>query len=129
MSETKNYRNRWLHIRLTADEHKSICSQFEKTSCRKLSEYLRKVLLNKNITVLHRNQSLDDFMAEMIQLRNELNHIGNNFNQSVKKLHTLDHIPEIKTWAMLNENSKKMFFQKTAEIKTHLNKIADKWLQ
>ncbi|OIQ93628.1 hypothetical protein GALL_243870 [mine drainage metagenome] len=68
-------------------------------------------------------------MAEMMQLRNELNHIGNNFNQAVKKLHTLDHVPEIKTWVILNENSKKTFFQKIDEIKNRINKISDQWLQ
>ncbi len=129
MSETKKNRSRWLHIRLTEDEHNSIYKQFEKTTCRKLSDFARRILFNRKVTINTRNQSLDDFMAEMMQLRNELNHIGNNFNQSVKKLHTLDNIPEIKMWAMSNESSKKDFMKKVDEIKIHLNKISDKWLQ
>lgn len=129
MSETNNNRNRWLHIRLTEDEYNSINKQFEKTTCRKLSDFVRRILLNRKMTVYIRNQSLDDFMAEMIQLRNELSHIGNNFNQSVKKLHTLDSIPEIKMWAILNESSKKAFMKKVDEIKIYINKISDKWLQ
>ena len=129
MSETKKNRSRWLHIRLTEDEHNSIYKQFEKTTCRKLSDFARRILFNRKVTINTRNQSLDDFMAEMMQLRNELNHIGNNFNQSVKKLHTLDNIPEIKMWAMSNESSKKNFMKKVDEIKIHLNKISDKWLQ
>ena len=48
----------------------------------------------------------------MILLKNELNAIGNNFNQAVHKLHTLDHVPEIKAWAILNESSKKIFHEK-----------------
>jgi predicted GNAT family acetyltransferase len=129
MSEIKNNRHRWLHIRLTEDEHNSIYKQFKNTTCRKLSDFARRILFNRKVTVNTRNQSLDDFMAEMMQLRNELNHIGNNFNQSVKKLHTLDNIPEIKMWAMSNESSKKDFMKKVDEIKIHLNKISDKWLQ
>ncbi len=129
MSDKKNNRSKWLHIRLTEDEHSSLSRQFEKTTCRKLSEYARKILFNRKLTVNTRNQSLDDFMAEMIQLRNELNHIGNNFNQAVKKLHTLDGIPEIKLWALHNESSKKAFQNKVNEIKIQINKISDKWLQ
>ena len=37
------------------------------------------------LVATYRNQSLDDFMTEMMQLRSELNSIGNNFNQAVKK--------------------------------------------
>jgi hypothetical protein len=40
---------------------------------------------------------LDDFMIEMIALRNELTAIGNNYNQTVKRLHTLDNVADIKT--------------------------------
>ena len=56
---------------------------------RKLSDYARKILLGKPIVATYRNQSLDDFMTEMFVLRNELNAIGNNFNQVVKRLHIL----------------------------------------
>jgi ribosome biogenesis protein Nip4 len=65
----------------------------------------------------------------MILLRNELNSIGNNFNQSVKKLHTLDEISEIKIWAILNEKSKEILIKKVDEIKEKINQISDKWLQ
>jgi len=48
------------------------------------------------IVTTYRNQSFDDYMAKMIRLRNELNGIGNNFNQAVKKLHTLHQIVEFR---------------------------------
>ena len=67
------------------DEYSKINKKFSNSTCRKLSEYARRVLLDKVITVSQRNQSLDDFMTEMIRLRNGLNAIGNNLNQSAKK--------------------------------------------
>src|SRR4051794_5236181 len=103
MSEIKNNRSRWLHIRLKEDEYTKIDKKFSNSTCRKLSEYARRVLLDKAITVNQQNQSLDDFMTEMIKLRNELNALGNNFNQSVKKLHTLSQLYELKAWIILNE--------------------------
>jgi hypothetical protein len=68
-------------------------------------------------------------MAEMIILRNELNGIGNNFNQSIKKLHTLQHIPEFRNWIITYDLEKKVLFNKVDEIKNRINKIADEWLQ
>ena len=108
-------------IRLKPDEYGKIHSKFKSTTKRKLSEYIRAVLLEKPLTVFTRSKSLDDFISEMILLRNELNSIGNNFNQSVKKLHTLDEISEIKIWAILNEKSKEIFIKKVEEIKEKMN--------
>src|ERR1051325_4458904 len=105
MSNTKKNLSKWLHIRLKEEDYNKINSKFSKSTCRKLSEYARRVLLDKVITVNQRNHSLDDFMTEMIKLRNELNAIGNNLNQSVKKLHTLSQLPEFKSWLLLNENN------------------------
>lgn len=65
----------------------------------------------------------------MILLRSELNSIGNNFNQSVKRLHTIDQISDIKTWAILNEKSKEIFLKKVDEIKEKFNQISDKWCE
>lgn len=129
MSEQKNNRVKQLQIRLTATEYKKITSGFSRSTKRKLSEYIRSILLDKPITVYTRNQSFDDFVSEMILLRYELRAIGNNFNQSVKKLHTASSDTEIKTWALLNENSKQEFFKKVDEINFKISQIADKWSQ
>jgi ribosome biogenesis protein Nip4 len=129
MSEQKDIRNKWLHLRLSEAEYKKIQNGFSKSTKRKISDYVRSILLNKPITVYTRSKSLDDFISEMILLRSELNSIGNNFNQSVKRLHTLDEISEIKVWAILNEKNKEIFIKKVDEIKGKINQISDKWLQ
>ncbi len=129
MSETKDNRYKWLHIRLKEDEHSKIHMKFSASACRKLSEYARRVLLDKVITVYQRNRSLDDFMTEMIHLRNELNSIGNNFNQSVKKLHSISQLPEFKNWIMQNENHYKILLEKVDQIKNKINQISDEWLR
>lgn len=98
MSKENDTRTKWLHLRLKPEEYARLHRQFRKTTCRKLSEYARKMLLGKPVTTTYRNQSLDDFMAEMMRLRNELSGLGNNFNQAVKKLHTLSRITEFRDW-------------------------------
>jgi hypothetical protein len=72
---------------------------------------------------------MDDFMTELILLRNELNAIGNNYNQVVKKLHLLQTIPEFKTWLFINESAKESLVKKVDEIKLRINQFSDKWSQ
>ena len=64
-------------------------------------------------------------MAEMMQLRSELNSIGNNFNQAVNKLHSLSQIPEFKHWLITYEIEIQALLNKIDEIKNRINKIAD----
>ena len=68
-------------------------------------------------------------MAEMIRLRNELHNIGNNFNQAVKKLHTLQKTEEFKSWLLLFETTRKILLEKIENIKQKIAQISDKWLQ
>ncbi len=68
-------------------------------------------------------------MAEMMQLRTELNSIGNNFNQAIKKLHTFGQIAGFRNWIITYELEKKTLLNKVDEIKNRINKIADEWLQ
>ena len=127
--EEQNNRTKWLHLRLTPDEYQKIMKEFNKSTCRKISDYARKNLLQKPIISTYRNQSLDDFMSEMIRLRGELNAIGHNFNQAVKKLQTLHQISDFKHWLISYELEKKILFNKVDEIKKHIQKFAESWLQ
>lgn len=127
MKKQKLTRTKIIMVRLTIPEYEELLKKYRSTICRKLSNYLRNVLISGQVTVLMRNQSLDDFMAEMIALRKELNSIGNNFNQSVHRLHLLEKIPEFRIWIMQSEDEKKMLLQMIAEIKNRINQFAEKW--
>jgi hypothetical protein len=129
MSEKNANRVRIVSMRLSIEEYDKMEAKFKTTTCRKLSEYMRNVLLEKKITVFTRNKSMDDFMAELIRLRTELNAVGNNFNQVVKKLHLLPSSTELKIWIMVNESAKEGVLKKIDEIKLSINKFSDKWSQ
>ena len=129
MSEEKTNRSKLLQVRLTPAEQEKINNVFSKSTCRKLSDYVRKKLLDKPIAIYQRNQSLDDFKTEMMVLRNELNAIGNNYNQVVKRLHSLQHFEEVKAWLLLNESTKQILLNKVEEIKLKISKINDQWLR
>ena len=129
MEENLKNRTKWLHLRLTTKEYELLHSQFKKSTCPKLSDFARKNLLQKPIVQKYRNESLDEIMGELIQLRVELNAIGNNFNQAVKKLHTLQQIPEFKVWIIQYESQKYKLLFFIEEIKNNIQNIAQKWLQ
>ena len=129
MGRENSNRTRIIGLRLTPAEYAKIERKWKASTCRKLSDYVRHNLFEKPVTTYYRNQSMDNFMAEMIQLRNELNHIGNNFNQAVKRLHTLNQIAEFRSWLIAYEVEKKTLFNKVDEIKKHIQKIAESWLQ
>jgi hypothetical protein len=128
MSEQKQKTKSWISFRVKPEEYDKIYGHFEKTTCRKLSEYARNILLQKPVTVKFRNQSADDFLSEIIQLKKELNAIGHNYNQSVKKLHTLNHDSEVKKWLSENEIIQQSFHSKTQQIFLKMDQIYRQWL-
>ncbi len=129
MEKKNSFRTRIIGLRVTLKEYEQIEEKCKNSTAKKLSEFIRRVLFEKPVTMYQRNKSLDDFMAEMMLLRNELNGLGNNFNQAVKKLHSLQQIPEFRNWIITFEIEKIILFNKVDEIKNRINKIADEWLQ
>jgi hypothetical protein len=123
MRKQKEIRSKWVTIRFNETERNKLEKLYKKTTCNSIGEYSRSVLLKEPVTVFFRNQSADDFLEEILLLRKELNAIGNNFNQTVHKLHSLDSIPEIKTWAILNEVSKNLFKKKMEDISKKMTEL------
>lgn len=107
----------------------SLTTLFKMTTERALSNYLRKVVLQKPVIVKYRNESADEFLKEMLQLKKELNAIGNNFNQAVKKLHVLDKIPEFRFWINQHYGLHTEMVAKIEQIKLRMNQLYEKWSQ
>ena len=129
MRPKKERRDYGLTIKLTEKELEIIKEKFSNSVYRNFSEYHRKKLLDKPIKVFIRNKSMDEFMAEMIRLRNELHAISNNYNQSVKKLYDIQHITEVCSWLKSYEKTCQPLLQKIEEIKSRISKFNTLWLQ
>lgn len=114
---------RWITIRVKPDEYIAIYKLFKQTTHKKLSQYVRKVLLQKPVVIQYKDASTTEILAALNQLSRELSAIGNNFNQTVHKLHTLDHVPEIKIWAELTESGRQNLLKKVDEIRQSLIEI------
>lgn len=129
MKEKNSNRKKWLTIRLNQKEYDQVCKHFTGSSEAALSSYARTILLQKPVATTIRNQSVDDMMTEIIALRNELKAIGKNFNQAVKKLHTLRQMKEMEHWLVVYEMDKRSLEKHYAEIELQIKKMTAKWLQ
>lgn len=129
MKEKPNIRDKWLHVRLNKEEYNQLKRSFGRTTEQKLSVYARKILLGKPMIQGTRDRSLEDILAVLVKLRLDLNGIGNNYNQVVHKLHTLDHIHEFKAWINAHEQEQKAMLDHIESIRDYLDKTAVKWLR
>jgi MobC-like protein len=122
-------RNKMVVVRMNETEFEQAEKFRKKTTERYPSTYMRKLSLQKPVTVKYRNESADDFLLDMLNLKKELNAIGNNFNQAVHKLHLLDKIPEFRVWVQQYDGLQKTLMSKVEEIKLRMNQLYEQWLQ
>ncbi|MBY0536748.1 MAG: hypothetical protein K2P88_12940 [Chitinophagaceae bacterium] len=122
-------RKKMVVVRMNEREINQLTKLQQKTTEKDTSAYLRKVALQKPVTVKYRNESADDFLLDMLHLKKELNAIGNNFNQAVHKLHILDKIPEFRVWVQQYDGLQKVLISKVEEIKLRMNQLYEQWLQ
>ena len=101
MEKQEENRTRRVIVRFKPIEFELLEKRFKKTMFRKLSEYTRNVLLEKNITVTYRDKAMDDVLEELILLRRELNAIGNNLNQAVRNINAAHGHADVRLWANL----------------------------
>lgn len=122
-------RSIFFKFRINISELEMLKKLQQQSTERSISNYVRKVALQKPVIIKYRNQTADDFLTEMLQLKKELNAIGNNFNQTVHKLHMLDKIPEFRTWLRFYQGLHQTVVMKIEEINVRVNKLYEQWLQ
>lgn len=92
-----NNPKRFLSIRLTPAELQEVYKQLKSTTCRSLTEYVRKVVTRKPVIVKFRNQSADELLLIMIDIKNSLEKIAEQSDEQVKQK-LLPEIEEIKAF-------------------------------
>ncbi len=121
-------RTKRLTIRLTEREYSALVSAYKKTIYRQLAFYARKMILGKPVTVIYRDRSMDDFMHQLIKLRNDLNAVGNNFNQIVKKINSINDQNLTSIWLPYAQVLQKELIERIEAIQKRINDFSDKWL-
>lgn len=129
METENNNRKRRIYVRLTEKEFTTLESRCKNTTCRSVSDYVRHCLFSKTITTITRDASADEALMQMSLLNRELNAIGSNFNQLVRKVNATSQTAEITGLLLLFESQKKTMFSKIDEVKEQLQKLTEIWLQ
>jgi hypothetical protein len=120
-------RTKRLILRLKPDEYEKIEKRRQKSMCRSMSEYSRSVLLKKPVIFTYRNRSMDDVLEELIQIRNELNYIGINFNQAVHKLNSVMGMPDSELWQAALIVLRDQLEPSIREIKEKMDDYSEIW--
>lgn len=129
MAEENTSRKRRMTLRLTGDEYAELEQNWKNSTVRKLSEFVRRLLFGRKVTVYTRNKSQDELLAELGLLRRELNAIGVNFNQAVHRLNMLDHSPQMQAWIARFEQDRERYFSAVHNIELRLKLLNSAWLQ
>jgi hypothetical protein len=87
--KTLSAQSRRITLELSIEEFGNLQGRLLSSTCQDIGELLHDIILNGTAAVGHRNPSDDDFVTVAAGLKNELNAIGKNFNQAVKKLHQI----------------------------------------
>src|ERR1700734_2519786 len=125
----KELRSRNFTIRLTPEEYAGLQERFHGTTHRVFSDYIRDLIHQRPVTTRYRNQSLDEFIPVALALKNELQAIGRNFNQALKRINSLPHAGDLKDNLEYFAAEEFAVQQKVEEIKNCLIKIYELWLQ
>jgi hypothetical protein len=67
-----NKRSRHFELVMTEMEYDAFIEAYKNTLYRSKSEYARRLLLGKPVTILYRNRSLDEFIEAAVGIRKEL---------------------------------------------------------
>lgn len=124
---TNKNRIRRITIRLTEQEYQKLLQGLKQSVDRKLSDHARKLLSGKPVKMLVRNQSMDVFTEEMAVLRKELNALGNNFNQVVKRINSVLDLPQLQFWLKTAEGLQQQLLLNVTGIQSKINQFSAQW--
>jgi aminopeptidase N len=122
-------RRKMVVVRFNQAEYHQLLQFKRQTTEKTISNYLRKLAVNKPICVTYRNVTADEFLREMAELKNQLTVLGNHYNQAVKKLHLLEKVPEFRTWILMYESSRQLVLGKVDEINSKVTQLYEQWLR
>lgn len=121
--------NRTLILRVNQSIIKKLETLLTDSDCQSLSDVARRILLEKKITVFHKDISLEAPTLELIQIRKELRAIGVNINQITHSFHTSESANNKMFQALKVAEEYAKVGDKVEELLGVVASIGRKWLQ
>lgn len=128
VKEKQDKKTRLIHICLSPAEQEEFLTLFQQTTCRSYSEFARNSILHHPLTLNYRNQSLDECMEELIQLRNELVPIRTIICQALEPKAGPHHFAANGVTALPAQTQWESLLDKINQINQKIGSIANIWL-
>jgi hypothetical protein len=118
-----------VRVRITDGTMKKLESLRSKSNCRSMAEFLRKVLANEKIVMLHRDMRLQGHIQELAGIRTELKAIGTNVNQITRHFHAANNDRRKMFYAMEVAEEYAKVGEKVTALMEMVDTLGQKWLQ
>jgi|GEM_PF-3745657 len=113
-------------LRFTCEEQEKLYNLFAKADQPTFTDFLRKLIFRQRMNVSCRDESLEDFLQEMVWFKKELQTIALSFNQQIEKING---VPQLFRWftrLVMVASLHKTFVAKLAEIQDTINRFPEK---
>lgn len=118
-----------LFTHLTEEEYLPLVADFERSTFKHMSHYVRARLLSTPVTVLTRDATLDALVQQIKQLKSEMNAIGKNFNQLVLRHATARTGPEFAQTMAEIQRTQDGYIDACKRLQPLFDEIAAQWLR
>ena len=118
-----------VRVRMTDGTMKKLEGLRSKSNCRSMAEFLRRVLSNEKIVMLHRDMTLQEHIQELAGIRAELRSIGTNVNQITRHFHATDSERKKMFYAMEVAEEYSKVGEKVSVLMEMVETLGRKWLQ
>lgn len=123
MKEQRDTVSKRITVRLRPVEYAELYKEFKATTSQSLSQYLRKVLLEKPVVIHYRDAASDNMLSLLNDISRALSAIEGNFSQQVFHLRGLNDAREIQVWLELTERSRQQMLARVEAVRQALIEI------
>jgi len=116
-------------IRLNKAGFERLEKMAKDSGCRTVGEVARRIITGKQITLHHRDATMNGVMEELALIRKEIKAIGININQQTHHFHTSQSVAERAFYVGKTAELYKGIEGKVNLLLSIVSKLAEKWLQ
>jgi hypothetical protein len=127
--QSKQSLSKYICFRIDIDQYDLLRENCKLTTCRSLSQYIRKLILAGPVTVNYRNATLEEIIIELSALRGQLADASSAFESAVDQLARFQSAQHLGSWLLRFETEKRDLFGQIASINEYIKKTAKQWLQ
>jgi len=122
MKTAKQRCSRHIDFVISDQDYQVVLDLFAASASSTLSDYARRVILQKPVVIKIRNESAEKLLQEMVVLKNELNQVQKEFSLAVNNLLMTSSSPEIRSWCSDPEHAPAELLNKIEEIRIYMLK-------